>query len=310
MPEQKKVRTGLLLALFGGFLFTFDLPLLRMAALDTWTVIFTRGLLLFVSILAGWYLANQKTQNKVPFIAGAAGLAVMGTNAVANIALVGATMTTTTANVVLILALVPMLTAAFSRLLIKEPIHLATLAAMIFAFEGVGIVVWDSIGMGNYWGDVLAFICACCTAAAFTVIRASGKNLTVSLALGSLASALIAVTFFPLNLPGLLQTSVLGAPSWLWLALNGLIVIPAATALIANAPRFLPSADVSMFFLLETLLAPVWVWLVFQETPSWGVFVGGSVVVLTLIAHSLWRFYSTLQRPPRRARRIIRKISS
>jgi drug/metabolite transporter (DMT)-like permease len=77
-------------------------------------------------------------------------------------------------------------------------------------------------------------------------------------------------------------------------ALNGLIAIPLASTLIANGPRFLPSADVSMFFLLETVLTPIWIWMLFSELPSQSVFIGGLIVVATLIAHSVWRLYSTL----------------
>jgi drug/metabolite transporter (DMT)-like permease len=214
-------------------------------------------------------------------------------------------MQTTTANVVLILALVPILTAVFSRLFINERIHLITWAATLFALEGVAIIVWDSVELGNLLGDLLALICACCTAAAFTIIRYSRKNLAVSLALGSLVSAIIAAAFFPLNLQGLLQPAVYGVPSWVWLAVNGLVIVPAATALIANAPRFIPSADVSMFFLLETLLAPLWVWFVFSERPSWAAIVGGTVVVATLLIHSVWRLYSTLNPQPIPRRPIV-----
>ena len=173
-----------------------------------------------------------------------------------------------------------------------------TWAATIFALEGVAIIVWDSIKFGNAWGDFLALTCACCTAAAFTIIRYSKKNVAVSLAFGSLASAIFAAALFPLDISGLSNPAVFGVPGWVWLALNGLVVVPIASTLIANAPRFLPSADVSMFFLLETLFAPLWVWFIFAEKPTWAVTVGGTVVVVTLLAHSIWRLQSTLQKKP------------
>jgi drug/metabolite transporter (DMT)-like permease len=64
--------------------------------------------------------------------------------------------------------------------------------------------------------------------------------------------------------------------------------------LIANGPRFLPSADVSMFFLLETILTPIWVWMLFKEVPSQAVLLGGAIVIITLVAHSFWRLRETL----------------
>jgi drug/metabolite transporter (DMT)-like permease len=299
MLQSNPVRFGLLIAALGGLLFTLDLPLLRMAGNDKGTLIFARGIFLFISITVVWFIVNARSQVKLPYLAGWAGLAVMLTNAMANVTLISANTITTTANVAFIIALVPLLTAVFSRIFIKEPVHLVTWAATIFALEGVGVIVWDSLQFGNVFGDFLALTCACCTAAAFTIIRASKKNVATSLALGSLISAVFAYFTMPIDLTHLSTHVTLGANGWVWLALNGLVVIPFASTLIANAPRFLPSADVSMFFLLETLLAPVWVWMIFDEKPSWAVVVGGTVVVATLLAHSAWRLSTTLRTVPR-----------
>lgn len=302
MLPSNSVRFGLLLAAVGGLLFTFDLPLLRMAGDDKGTLIFVRGIFLFASITVVWFIVNTASKVKLPYLAGGAGFAVMLTNATANVALISANTITTTANVAIIIALVPLLTAIFSRIFIREPVHLVTWAATIFALEGVGVIVWDSLRFGNVFGDLLALVCAVCTAAAFTIIRASKKNVATSLALGSLASAVFAYFILPVDLGRLSSVTTLGANGWVWLGLNGLVVIPLASTLIANAPRYLPSADVSMFFLLETLLAPVWVWMVFSEKPSWTVIVGGTVVVATLLAHSGWRLATTLRASSRAGR--------
>jgi drug/metabolite transporter (DMT)-like permease len=47
-----------------------------------------------------------------------------------------------------------------------------------------------------------------------------------------------------------------------------------------------------MFYLLETILAPIWVWLIFSEAPSHVTLTGGLILVLALIAHSLWPILS------------------
>jgi drug/metabolite transporter (DMT)-like permease len=295
LPNQaSSVRFGLFITAIGGFLFTFDLPLLRLADNDKWTLVFARGIFLFLSITAVWWMVRLKTGRLVPYIAGKAGLAVIATNTLANIAYIGALKETNAANVVFILALVPVLTAVFSRIFIKEEIHALTWIATVLALIGVGIIVQDSLTWGGLWGDVMALVCSVCTAAAFTIIRASGKNIATSLAVGSLLSAMIALVFFGVNLPGLLQTAAFGMPSWFWVALNGLLVIPLSSSLISNGPRFLPSADVSMFFLLETILTPIWIWMLFKEVPSNTVLLGGAIVIVTLVAHSLWRLRTTL----------------
>jgi drug/metabolite transporter (DMT)-like permease len=50
-----------------------------------------------------------------------------------------------------------------------------------------------------------------------------------------------------------------------------------------------------MFFMLETVLTPVWIWLLFGELPGASVLVGGAIVVVTLLAHSWWRLTTSLR---------------
>ena len=290
------VRKGLLLTTIGGLLFTLDLPLLRLALSDKWTMVCARGLFLFLSITIVWWMVRSMRNSRVPYIAGMAGIAVALTNTLANITYIGAIVETAAANVVFITALIPVITAAMSRLFIGERVHAFTWIATAVSFIGVGIIVFDGIGSGTMFGDIMALVSAICTAAAFTIIRASGKNVATSLAVGSLSSALVALIFFDVSPASLLATASYGLPAWVWIALNGLLAIPLASTLIANGPRFLPSADVSMFFLLETVLTPVWVWLLFAEVPNGMVLAGGVIVIVTLVAHSWWRLSLTMRR--------------
>jgi drug/metabolite transporter (DMT)-like permease len=284
-----QIRLGLLITSIGGFLYTFDLPLLRLAQGEKWTLVFARGICMFVSISLIWLFLRVSQKNKTPYLAGAAGIAVAAVSTVASTSYIGALVETNAANVVFIIALVPVLTAVLSRIFIGERIHIYTWAAAFIALLGVAIIAYDSLETGRVLGDLLALVCAFCTAASFTIIRASGKNLATSLAVGSLGSAIFAAVFNPISLVSLTATASFGLPSWSWIALNGLVAIPLASILVANGPRFMPSADVSMFFLLETVLTPIWIWAVFGEIPSVAVLFGGTLVIVTLIAHSVWR---------------------
>jgi drug/metabolite transporter (DMT)-like permease len=287
--SHDNVPKGLLITLIGGLLFTFDLPLLRLADGEKWSLIFARGMLMFIAISVVWLAQRQSSGSRAPYIAGLAGLVVCFTSTIANISFIGAIVETSAANVVFITALIPVLTAIMARFVIGENVPMWTWIATAVALFGVSIIVWDGIGSGTARGDLLALLSALCTAFAFTVIRASGKNLVTSLAVGSLTAAMIAFTFFGASPSGL------GSYGWFWVAMNGLLVIPIATALMAMGPRLLPSADVSMFFLLETTLTPVWIWLIFGETPGKGAMIGGGIVIAALLAHSYWRFTRSLK---------------
>lgn len=58
---------------------------------------------------------------------------------------------------------------------------------------------------------------------------------------------------------------------------NGLVMIPLAFFCLATGPRYLSAPEVGMFYLLETILAPIWVWLVFAETPTTQTLMGGAI---------------------------------
>ena len=44
--------------------------------------------------------------------------------------------------------------------------------------------------------------------------------------------------------------------------------MPISFFCLATGPKYLSGPEVAMFYLLETVFAPVWVWLIFSEAPS------------------------------------------
>jgi drug/metabolite transporter (DMT)-like permease len=112
------------------------------------------------------------------------------------------------------------------------------------------------------------------------------------LAVGSFASAVIAYVFLAAD-PGALT-----AASWGWLALNGLVVMPLASGLIALGPLYIPAAEVALFFLLDTVFTPVWIWLIFGELPTRNSFIGGVIIFVTLVMLGVWRILTTRQQGP------------
>ena len=56
--------------------------------------------------------------------------------------------------------------------------------------------------------------------------------------------------------------------------------------LVTIAPRFITAAEVNLFFLLETIIGPIWVWLIIKEQPSVETILGGLIIILTIAIHS------------------------
>ncbi|MBL8908970.1 MAG: DMT family transporter [Rhizobiales bacterium] len=281
-------RKGLILTAIGGTLFTFDVPLARLAMTDQWTLIFVRGIFLALAIVIFWLAFRRINGARLPFINGWAGIIVAITNTLANIMFLSAVTKTTAANLVFILALNPIFCAILAWIFLSERVHRWTWVAVVTSVFGVCIIVWGGLSTGTYVGDLLAVGVALCTAIALTVIRKTGKNVVTSLAVGSLVSAGIALFWGA-------QPSGLAPEGWGWLALNGLLVIPLASGLIALGPRYLPAPEVAMFFLLDVVLTPVWVWLIFDEIPTTQALIGGAIVFTTLFVHGVWRYLSSKQ---------------
>ena len=74
----------------------------------------------------------------------------------------------------------------------------------------------------------------------------------------------------------------------MWLMLHGLVVLPIAFSLLALAPRYAPAPQVSLVLLLEAVLSPIWVYLVFGEVPTSVVVAAGVVILVTLATWTLW----------------------
>ena len=56
--------------------------------------------------------------------------------------------------------------------------------------------------------------------------------------------------------------------------------------MVTIAPRFIPAEEVNLFFLLETIIGPFWVWLVIKEQPSLETIQGGTIILITIAIHS------------------------
>ncbi|PZF76367.1 hypothetical protein DK847_14405 [Aestuariivirga litoralis] len=287
-PSGRQIGAAFFITAIGGLLFTFDLPLLRLSMADQWTMVFVRGILLFSTLSFGWFVARWMG-DRAPFLAGGAGIAVACASTLGNISYIGAVVHAPAANVVFLIALTPVIAASLSHLVLGEKVHGYTWTATILALCGAALIASQGIDSGHWVGDGLAMVSAFCSATILTIIRATGRKVATSLALGSLASSLIALMSFNIVPSTLFGTGAFGVPSLVWLGLNGLIVMPLATVLLARGPRLLPSADVSMFFMLETILTPIWTWMLFAEAPSPRVLAGGLLLILTLLAHSWWR---------------------
>lgn len=274
-------RKGLLLSAIGGLALSVDIPLIRLSSGDAWSVLSARSVATVVISLLALVVIRRLTGSLRSVLPGWVGLPVALLYGLTTIAFVLAVYYTTAANVVFIIALNPMFAALLSWIFLKERPALSTIVTMIVMVFGVGLIVRDGMESGHMLGDALSLLSSFCIACAITIGRASRRDMGFA----SLLSAVIpaAVGLYHVIPAGL------GIDHPRWILLDGGILMPLAFWCLATGTRFLSAPEVAMFYLLETILAPIWVWLIFAEAPSNTTLAGGLVLILALAAHSLWQ---------------------
>jgi drug/metabolite transporter (DMT)-like permease len=279
---------GLLITAIGGLTLTVDIPLIRLADGEPWSILMMRTGMTFLAALVIWTIWRLITPKAPQLIPGRAGLAVAALYGLGSITFITAVFNTSTANLVFILAFNPVFSGLLSWLFLGERPRPATFASMIAMVAGVGIIVSDSMGTGHLFGDFMAMGSALSIAGAITISRASGKDMGFTSLVGVILPCLVAA--FMVGKTGYR----IDAP-W-WIVFNGAVVMPISFFCLAAGPRYISGPEVSMFYLLETVLAPVWVWMIFNEVPSRNSLIGGTILIVTLIAHSLWQLHDGRRR--------------
>lgn len=272
-------RHGTVLAAVGVMVLSFDALLVRLAGASVADIAFWRGLFIALSLTLALRVHRGRWTWTALYQGGWPALALMIGFGIMQLCFVGAIANTNVANALVILAAAPMFAAAFSGLFLREWVPLRTWVAILVAMLGIVIVFGSSLGLGGALGDGIALLGAVTVGANFTLLRRSPTvSRVAALAGGGLVACMVVVGFAePLGVGGY-GMAVLG--------LMGLVQMPVATVLMAQATRYLPAAEVSLFFTGETILGTFWVWLVLNEQPPPMTVIGGSVVVATLAIHS------------------------
>jgi len=276
LTDQQK---GSLMAFVAVMFITPDSLFIRLSNVDTWGLVFYRGIIPFVTVFVGMLFIYKSSFFKLLYGNSIYGVAYIFTFSITNITFVLSIQNTNVANTLVMIALAPMLSAIFGAIFLKEKPDRNTLVAIAITFLSVLYIFYDSVKLGNIFGDILGFITACGLAAGATIIRAGKSlNLVPSAVVGKLVVALVALFF--IDTFELKDNDIYIIPAMCILC----VAIP--FVLVTLAPRYITGAEVNLFFLMETVLGPIWVWMVVKEQPSMETIQGGVIIILTIAIHS------------------------
>ena len=276
LTDQQK---GSLLAFVAVIFITPDSLFIRLSNVDTWGLVFYRGIIPFFVVFFGMLLIYKLNFFKILFTSGYHGIIYICTFSITNITFVVSIQNTNVANTLVMIATAPMLSAILGGIFLKEPPDRKTWISIIVTFLAIIYIFFDSIKLGNLYGDFLGFITAVGLAVGAVTIRsAKSKNLVPAAVVGKLFVATFALFF--------IQSFELVERDLIIVPLMCILCVAIPFVLVTIAPRFIPAAEVNLFFLLETIIGPVWVWLIIKEQPSIETLQGGIIIIATIAIHS------------------------
>ena len=283
MTDQQK---GSLLAFVAVMFITPDSLFIRLSSIDTWGLVFYRGIIPFFAVFFGMLLIYRLNFFKILMTSGIHGIIYVITFSITNITFVVSIQNTNVANTLVMIATAPMLSAILGSIFLKEPPDKKTLISIIITFLSVIYIFFDSLKLGNFYGDILGFITAIGLAVGAVTIRsAKSKNLVPAAVVGKLFVATFALLF--------VENFALINQDLIIVPLMCILCVAIPFVLVTIAPRFIPAAEVNLFFLLETIIGPIWVWLVIKEQPSVETLFGGVVIIITIAIHSFLKLRNT-----------------
>ena len=276
LSDQQK---GSLLAFVAVMFITPDSLFIRLSNVDTWGLVFYRGIIPFFTVLLGMLIIYKLNFFKILLSGGYHGIFYAITFSVTNITFVVSIQNTNVANTLVMIATAPMLSAILGTFFLRELPDRKTWISIIITFVAIVYIFYDSIKLGNFYGDILGFITAIGLAVGAIIIRsAKSKNLVPAAVIGKLFVATFALLF--------IESFVLVEKDLIIVPLMCVLCVAIPFVLVTIAPRFIPAAEVNLFFLLETIIGPIWVWLIIKEQPSIETLQGGAIIVATIAIHS------------------------
>jgi len=199
------------------------------------------------------------------------------------------------ANVVLLSSLQPVWSALLGWFFLHDPLPVRTLIALVGSVVAVllmfaprivssqdqhgsssndlGMVIAIGLGLG-----MSAYVLLARTAS----LKSPDVPLTLASALGALLGALIVAVFTAFT-DGSLARGV-SPMFFLVMAIDG-VCSGSIFIAFSIAPRYIPGVQIGLLSLLEVILGPIWVLIIYNERPPLFTLIGGTVLVLTVTGH-------------------------
>jgi drug/metabolite transporter (DMT)-like permease len=254
--------------------------LVRLLDIQGAAVVFWRSLFMAVAVALGLLAVHRRRAFRVVVAVGWPGVLSGLLLALAFLGYILSLAHTKVANTLVLMSASPLVAALLARLLLQERLDRTTVLAIGVAMLGIAVMFGHGIAAGSLVGDGFALLVALSFGANIVVLRRwRGIDMVPATMLGGLFSAVA-------TLPWAMAAPVSSADLAL-LATLGCFQLALGLALFVRGSRRLGAAELGLLTLLETVLAPLWVWLGVGETPGLPALLGGALVLTAVITATL-----------------------
>ena len=185
---------------------------------------------------------------------------------------------TKVANVGFIIGAAPVFTAFVAWLVLKERLRTSGTIALAAAIIGIGIMFQDGLAGEGMLGNLFA-LGAMVTYSLYVILLRYARDIDTFVA--SAFGGLIATATAAWLAGGDLQIPL---PDVALAVASGTVQVGFGFAFLTLASKLIPAAQVTLLVLTETVLGPLWVWLLVNEVPSVSALIGGAVIIASVAA--------------------------
>ena len=190
---------------------------------------------------------------------------------------VSANKMTTAANAILLQYTAPIYVALLGAWFLKEKTKLFDWITIFIVLGGMALFFLDHLSIEGLWGNMVAIASGLCFAL-FTIFMRMQKDSSPleSVFLGNILTAIIGLPFMFKSTPDM--------TGWISLILLGVVQLGIPYILYSIAIKHVTAIEAILIPVMEPILNPIWVFLVFSETPGPWALKGGLIVLVAVTA--------------------------
>ena len=272
---------GPILVLLGGFSLSWGGLIIRsFESASIWQILFYRSLFFLWALITFLFLTYGKETLRKIKIAGIPGLIGGIFLSGSFVAYMYSMTETTVANVVFIISTQTIFLPVLAYFFLKEKISPRGLVAIVLAMIGVVLMIGDSIGTGSLYGNIAALAIPINFSILILIIRKYPKvDMIPAIFYAGILSCIYGLA---------LLESISISTKDIWLSfLLGVPQLAFGFIFITIGSRTTPAVMVGLLMLMETIFAPIWVWLFYNEIPPTSVLIGGLIIISAVVMKSL-----------------------